>query len=69
MFFFSMGVFNYTHFGQLFSSEGHWGMRIVVALLTWMFVGYGYGHSQWRRNEQIYQPQMSDVRSGADFEA
>ena len=55
MFCFSLAVFQYAHYGAPFSTAGNWLMRMVIALVTWIFVGYGYGRSQWRRNEQIYQ--------------
>jgi hypothetical protein len=54
MFCFSLAVFQYAHFGAVLTTEGNWLMRISIALVTWIFVGYGYGRSQWRRNEQIY---------------
>ncbi len=60
MFCFSMAVFQYAHFGAVFSTQGHWQLRVAVALLTWIFVGYGYGRSQWRRNEHIFQS-LSDA--------
>lgn len=69
MFFFSTGVFNYAHFGQVISLEGNWGMRTLLGLLTWTFVGYGYGHSQWRRNEQIFRSQVGIVTGTGDFQA
>jgi hypothetical protein len=50
----SLGAFQQAHFGHLFSREGHWGLRLLVALLTWAFVGYLYGCSQWRRNERRF---------------
>lgn len=66
---FSMAVFNYSHYGQVFSFEGNWIMRVLLGLLTWTFVGYGYGHSQWRRNEQIYQRQAGNSPLRGDLEA
>lgn len=58
MFCFSMAVFQYSHFGSVFSAEGNWLFRVLLALVTWIFVGYLYGRSQWRRNEREYIAQQ-----------
>jgi hypothetical protein len=55
MFCFSMAVFQYSHYGHVFSTEGNLPFRLVLALLVWIYVGRLYGMSQWRRNEQEYQ--------------
>jgi hypothetical protein len=60
MLFFSLAVFQYSHFGSVFSAEGHWLFRGVFAALTWTFVGWLYGRSQWRRNEREYAAQRPD---------
>jgi hypothetical protein len=57
MFFFSLGVFQHSHYGDVFSTEGNLPFRLILALLVWVFVGYLYGQSRWRRNEQEYQEQ------------
>jgi len=60
MFFFSMAVFQYAHFGNVLSTEGNWPLRVLLGLATWVLVGYAYGRSQWRRNEQDYLEQKRD---------
>jgi hypothetical protein len=57
MFFFSLAVFQYSHFGSVFSTEGNWLFRAGLAAATWAFVGYLYGRSLWRRNEREYLAQ------------
>jgi hypothetical protein len=64
MFCFSMAVFQYSHFGHVFSGEGQWLMRVALGLLTWVFVGFLYGRSQWRRNEQEYLQQRPGASNG-----
>jgi len=59
MLFFSLGVFQHSHYGNVFSTEGNLPFRLVLALLVWVFVGYLYGQSRWRRNEQEYLEQLS----------
>ncbi len=66
MFWFSLAVFQYAHFGTPFSLEGNWLLRVLLALLTWTFVGYGYGRSQWHRNEAIYRCQRPDATAGLE---
>jgi hypothetical protein len=64
MFFFSMAVFQYSRFGNLFSTEGNLPFRLLLAAATWIFVGYLYGRSMWRRNEREYagqRPPRSDT--------
>ena len=46
---FSLGVFQYAHFGHPISLEGNWKLRFIAALLTWTFVGYAYGRSSWAK--------------------
>lgn len=60
MFFFSMAVFQYSHFGSVLSTEGNWLFRALLAAITWTFVGWLYGRSQWRRNEREYAAQRPD---------
>ncbi|MFM8333070.1 MAG: hypothetical protein ACKN9T_15400 [Candidatus Methylumidiphilus sp.] len=60
MFCFSMAVFQHRHYGAVFSTEGNWLFRVVLALSVWTFVGYLYGQSRWRRNEQQYLEQQAD---------
>ena len=55
MFCFSMTVFQFSHYGHVFSAEGNLPFRLVLALLVWTYVGRLYGLSRWRRNEQEYQ--------------
>ena len=55
MFCFSLGVFQHSHYGSLFSTEGNLPFRLGLALVVWVFVGYLYGQSRWRRNEQEYR--------------
>ena len=55
MFAFSLGLFQHTYFSSLISLEGRWEVRLMVALLTWSFVGYGYGRSLWGRMEARYR--------------
>jgi hypothetical protein len=64
MLFFSMGVFQHAHFGNVLSFEGNWPLRWLLGLITWVFVGYGYGRSQWRRNEEDYQQQRRGNQTG-----
>lgn len=52
MLFFSLGVFQYAHFGHPFSFEGNWKLRFIAALLTWTFVGYAYGRSSWAKKSR-----------------
>lgn len=59
MFAFSVGLFQHAHYGAVFSLEGRWEIRILVALVTWIFVGYGYGRSSWNRMEERYQTYLS----------
>ena len=59
MFFFSLAVFQHARFGSVLSTEGNWRARILVAALTWIFVGYLYGRSLWQRNERDYAEQRS----------
>ena len=59
MFAFSLGLFQHAHYGAVFSLEGRWDIRLLVALLTWVFVGYGYGRSSWNRMEERYQNYLS----------
>ncbi|HAZ41002.1 MAG TPA: hypothetical protein DCY52_01920 [Methylococcaceae bacterium] len=59
MFAFSLGLFQHAHYGSVFSLEGRWEVRVFVALLTWIFVGYGYGRSSWNRMEARYQTYLS----------
>ena len=54
MFFFTLGVFQHSHYGNIFSTDGNLSFRLVLALVVWVFVGYLYGQSRWRRNEQEY---------------
>ncbi|MGZ8217903.1 hypothetical protein [Methylomagnum sp.] len=54
MFCFSLAVFQYSHFGGVLSLEGNWLFRLLLAAVTWTFVGFLYGRSQWRRNEREY---------------
>lgn len=54
---FSLGVFQYSRFGSLFSGEGAWLMRVSLAVATWIFVGYLHGRSLWFRNEREYAQQ------------
>ncbi|CAL1239680.1 hypothetical protein [Candidatus Methylocalor cossyra] len=63
MFFFSLALFQHAHFGNVFSTEGHFLLRILLAGFTWTFVGWLYGRSQWYRNERDYAAQR---RPGAD---
>ena len=63
MFFFSLVVFQYSHFGSVLSTEGNWLLRVLLAALTWVYVGRLYGRSLWLRNEREYacqQPESSD---------
>ncbi len=59
MFCFSLAVFQFSHYGSVFSTEGNLPFRLVLALLVWVYVGHLYGLSQWRRNEQEYQAQQN----------
>jgi hypothetical protein len=63
MFFFSLAVFQYAHFGHPFSLEGNWLARLLIALPTWIFVGYGYGRSQWQRNEHHFAQRSRQART------
>jgi hypothetical protein len=63
MFFFSLAVFQYAHFGHPFSLEGNWIARLLIALPTWIFVGYGYGRSQWQRNEARFAERPRPLRT------
>jgi hypothetical protein len=63
MFFFSLAVFQYAHFGHPFSLEGNWLARLLIALPTWIFVGYGYGRSQWQRNEARFAERPRPIRT------
>ena len=54
MFFFSFAVFQHRHYGDLLSTEGNLPFRLVLALSVWAYVGYLYGRSVWRKNEQEY---------------
>lgn len=53
MFCFSLAVFQYSRFGSVFSAEGAWLMRVLIAAVTWAFVGYLHGRSLWFRNENM----------------
>lgn len=55
----SLGFFQHAHYGDIFSLEGRWDLRVLVALLTWIFVGHGYGRSTWNRMEERYQTYLS----------
>jgi len=57
MFFFSLGVFQHSHYGHLLSTEGNLPFRVGLALLVWIYVGYLYGQSRWKKNEQDYWAQ------------
>ena len=57
MFCFTLGVFQHSHYGSVFSTEGNLPFRLMLSLLVWTFVGYLYGQSRWRRNEQEFQAQ------------
>ena len=59
MFAFSLGLFQHAHYGAVFSLEGRWDVRFLVALVTWIFVGYGYGRSSWNRMEERYHVYLS----------
>lgn len=59
MFAFSLGLFQHAHYGAAFTLEGRGEIRILVALATWIFVGFGYGRSSWNRMEQRYQTYLS----------
>lgn len=59
MFAFSLGLFQHAHYGSIFSLEGRWDVRVVVALVTWIFVGYGYGRSSWNRMEDRYHTYLA----------
>lgn len=59
MFAFSLGLFQHAHYGHVFSLEGRWEIRVLAALLTWVFVGYGYGRSSWNRMEERYHAYLS----------
>jgi hypothetical protein len=59
MFAFSLGLFQHAHYGAVFSFEGRWDVRFLMALLTWIFVGHGYGRSSWNRMEERYQNYLS----------
>jgi len=61
MFCFSMAVFQYSHFGDVLSTEGNWPLRLGLTAMTWTFVGWLYGRSQWRRNEQEYLRQRPEA--------
>lgn len=54
MFFFSMAVFQHRHYGQVLSTAGNPPFRLILGLLVWTLVGYLYGQSRWRQNEQKY---------------
>jgi hypothetical protein len=56
---FSLGLFQHAHFGSVFSLEGAWEVRWVVATLTWVLVGYGYGRSLWHRTEERYHAYLA----------
>jgi hypothetical protein len=58
MFCFSMAVFQRSHYGDVFSTEGNLPFRLVLGLSVWMYVGYLYGRSQWRKSEQAYFEQV-----------
>ncbi len=60
MFFFSFVLFQYRHYGDVFSTEGNLPFRIIFALLVWTFVGCLYGRSRWLRNEQEYLEQQDE---------
>jgi hypothetical protein len=64
MFFFSLGVFQYSHFGSVLSTEGNWLFRLFLAAATWIFVGFLYGRSMWRRNEREYAEQRPGKSDG-----
>jgi hypothetical protein len=57
---FSLAVFQHSRFGSVFSTEGNLPFRVVVAALTWTFVGYLYGRSNWRKHEEAYLAQTQD---------
>lgn len=63
MFFFSLAVYQYAYFGHPFSLEGNWLARLLIALPTWIFVGYGYGRSQWQRNEARFAERPRQIRT------
>lgn len=63
MFCFSLAVFQYSHFGDVLSTEGNWLFRVLLAAATWIYVGRLYGRSLWRRNEREYAEQRP---AGAD---
>ena len=63
MFFFSLAVFQFAHFGHPFSLEGNGLMRLLIALPTWVFVGYCYGRSQWQRNERRFAEHHRESRT------
>jgi hypothetical protein len=54
---FSLAVFQYSRFGSVWSAEGHWLLRVLLAAATWTFVGTLYGRSLWLRNEREYAGQ------------
>lgn len=59
---FSMAVFQHRQYGDVFSTAGNLPFRLILAAGVWMFVGYLYGKSRWRRNEQEYQQQKTPAR-------
>ncbi len=61
MFFFSLAFFQYQRYGSMFSMEGNLPFRLLFGALIWIFVGYLYGQSRWRRNEQEYLRQAKET--------
>ncbi|QSA98446.1 hypothetical protein [Methylococcus sp. EFPC2] len=61
MFCFSMALHQYSRYGDLFSSEGNLPFRLIFGAAIWVFVGYLYGRSQWRRNEREFAEQTRRV--------
>ena len=59
MFFFSFSIFQHRNFGHVLSTEGNLPFRLILALSVWIYVGYLYGRSRWRKNEQEYLAQTS----------
>lgn len=60
MFFFSLGVFQHSHYGNILSTGDNLPFRLILALVVWIWVGYLYGQSRWRRNEQGYLEQKNN---------
>lgn len=63
---FSLAVFQHARFGDVFSTEGQWWVRLILAAATWTWVGFLYGKSTWQRNEQAYREYQ--LATGAAFE-